>query len=129
MHEINTFNNITDIGITVEETANPPAQNAIELTEIVNVIAIGITGTPSKGTEMVNEVKKKRKKGLEKMIEDQTEKEVINVNDLKDLAEVIEQKTSQKVDLSRQVQAPVINIRKAKKKRKKKAIKSILRKK
>ena len=103
MHEINTFNNITDIGITVEETANPPAQNAIELTEIVNVIAIGITGTPSKGTEMVNEVKKKIKKGLEKMIEDQTETEVINVNDLKDLAEVIAEKTSQKVDLSLRV--------------------------
>ena len=82
------------------ETANHLDQNAIELTEIVNAIVTGITGTLSKKTEMVNEVKKKIKKGLEKMIDDQTEKEVINVNDLKDLPEVIEQKTSQKVDLS-----------------------------
>ena len=111
----------------MEETENHLDQIVIELREIV--IVIGITGTLSKRIEMANEVKKETKKGLETMIEDQTEKEVINVNDLKDLAEVIEQKTSQKVDLSRQVQAPVINIRKAKKKRKKKAIKSILRKK
>ena len=103
MHEINIFNNIIDIGITVGETANHPDQNAIELTEIVNVIVIGITGTLSKRTGMVNEVKKKIRKGLEKMIGDQTENEVINVNDLKDLVEVIAEKTSQKVDLSLRV--------------------------
>ena len=85
------------------ETANHPDQNAIELTEIVNVIVIGITGTLSKRTGMVNEVKKKIRKGLEKMIGDQTENEVINVNDLKDLVEVIAEKTSQKVDLSLRV--------------------------
>ena len=108
----------------VEETANHLDQNVIELIETVSVIVIGITGTPNKRIGMGNEVKKEIKKELGTMIEDQTGTEVING---KDLVEVTEEKTSQKADPN--LLAPAINIRKAKRKRKTKAINLILKKK
>ena len=108
----------------VEETANHLDQIVIELKETVTVIVIGITGIPNKRIEMGNEVKKEIKKELGMMIEDQKGTEVINA---KDLVEVTEEKTSQKADPNLPV--PAINIRKAKRKRKTKAINLKLKKK
>ena len=109
---------------------NPPDQNAIELKGIGSVI--GIIGIQNKKTERANAARTEIKKGVEKeMKEDRIEKEVKNANGKgqKDLVEVIEAKTGQKVNQNLQAQVLAINIRKVKKKRKKKATKLKLKKK
>ena len=105
------------------ETGNHLDRTEIESTGIVNAIGIEIIDTQSKEIEMENEAKKRIKKEVERMKEDQRGIGVTNVIDLKDQVEATGERTDQKVDQSPRVQGLATSTRKAKKKRKIKAIK------